>query len=292
MKNLKEVIHSGLRKIENSGEILSLHPISGGDINEALYVRTREQEYFVKLNKNMDASFFHFEAEGLEVIRKTNTIGVPSIYCVTVDEQSNIPMLWMEWMEGKKNEYTDVLLGERLAAMHLCEGPGYGWTEHGYIGLLKQENQILPSWLSYYRDFRLMGQIQLGQSLGRISGERKHKLLKLLDRLDEWISMHPKKSVLHGDLWSGNWMTGKNGNPFLVDPSILFGDHEMEMAFTELFGGFSRRFYEAYSSVFPLSPEYKSRKELYQLYYILVHLNMFGESYGSAVDRITKKYVG
>lgn len=116
--------------------------------------------------------------------------------------------------------------------------------------------------------------------------------MRLLEKLDTWIPNNPKSSTLHGDLWGGNWMTGKGGVPYLIDPSILFGDHEFEMAFTELFGGFSQRFYDAYHSVFPLSPEYETRKELYQLYYLLAHLNMFGESYGGSVDRIVRKYVG
>jgi fructosamine-3-kinase len=291
-ENMRDLIERGLKRIEEKGEIQFFQSVSGGDINEAFYVRSGESEYFVKLNKQMDVSFFEFEADGLNIIRNTRTIDVPAVYGVVVDEDSKIPMLWLEWVEGRKSSDTEVVLGERLAALHLCEGAGYGWEGKSFIGKLPQENQILASWLSYYREFRLGGQLKIGQSLGRISGERNKRLMRLMERLDEWIPDKPKASTLHGDLWGGNWITGKNGLPYLIDPSILYGDHEFEIAFTELFGGFSDRFYDSYNSVFPLSPEFEIRKELYQLYYLLVHLNMFGEAYGGAVDRILKKYVG
>ena len=288
---MKDFIESGLKKVEENGKVHSFQPVSGGDINEAFYVRTSEREYFVKLNKQMDRTFFEFEADGLNVIWNTRTIDVPAVYGVVEDAPSKIPMLWMEWIEGQKKRNTEAVLGERLAAMHLCDGKGYGLERNSYIGKLTQGNQIVDSWIDYYRDFRLGGQLKIGQSLGRITGERKKRLMRLMERLDEWIPELPKPSILHGDLWGGNWITGTNGIPYLIDPSILYGDHEFEIAFTELFGGFSHRFYDSYGAVFPFSPEYKYRKELYQLYYLLVHLNLFGESYGGAVDRILRKYV-
>ena len=128
--------------------------------------------------------------------------------------------------------------------------------------------------------------------IGTIKGNRYHLLTKLLERLEEWIPHHPSASLLHGDLWGGNWMNGADGKPYLIDPSILYGDHAFELAFTELFGGFSPSFYRAYEDVFPLPAEYENQKPLYQLFYLLVHLNMFGESYGGSVDRILKRYVG
>lgn len=287
---MKDIIQRGLKQIQEE-DIQEIYAVTGGDINEAYYVRAKHQEYFVKLNKEMDVSFFEFEAEGLSIIRHTETIDVPAVYGVLEDKETQT-MLCMEWIEGKKENNTDEILGERLAALHLSDGSGYGWEGKSYIGKLMHDNHLHNSWLIYYRDARLLEQIKIGQSQGSISGERNKKLMILLERLDKWIPDNPKPSILHGDLWGGNWMTGEYGIPYLIDPSILYGDHEFEMAFTELFGGFSQRFYDAYHSVFPLSPEYETRKELYQLYYLLAHLNMFGESYGVAVDRIVKKYVG
>lgn len=289
MEMLK-VVKKGLQTFAPLEQIQMMHPVSGGDINQAYYVQTDRNEYFIKLNQQMGRNFFEFEARGLNMIQNTKTINVPKV--IGIVEVDDVPMLWMEWVNGEKNAETDKLLGERLAALHLVDVNGYGFEGESYIGRLPQENQLMDNWVAYYRDVRLKGQLNIGRASGRISGLREKRLVKLMERLDEWISERPKSSLLHGDLWGGNWMTGPRGVPYLIDPAVLFGDHEFEIAFTELFGGFSRKFYEAYQSVFPLSPEYRERKELYQLYYLLVHLNMFGESYGGSVDRILERYVG
>jgi len=287
---VNQLVAKGLRKISPEERVEAIHPVSGGDINQAYYVRTNEQEYFVKLNRQMKLGFFKFEERGLKLIRATNTIDVPDVLgCLEAD---GIPMLWLEWIEGERTNETDRLLGERLAALHLADAEGYGLDGECYIGKLPQESRLMDDWVEYYRDFRLAGQWKRGKANGRIGQAREKRLVKLMERLDEWIPRTPKSSLLHGDLWGGNWMPGPGGNPYLIDPAVLFGDREMDLAFTELFGGFSRRFYEAYESVFPLPPEYEDRKELYQLYYLLVHLNLFGESYGPAVDRILRKYAG
>lgn len=282
-------IQKGLQQWNDNGRVTAVHPVSGGDINEAFYVQTTNNEYFVKRNKQMDLHFFHIEAEGLRKIKETNTIDVPDVYGVLEDE--NTPMLWLEWIEGDKSKHTDQLLGERLASLHKSKVVGYGYPTSTYIGRLKQINDLTDNWVTYYRDFRLAGQLELGRKNGRILGEREKLLTKFMENLDQWIPENPKPSILHGDLWGGNWITGTNGEPFLIDPSIFYGDHEMDIAFTELFGGFSKQFYEAYQSVLPLSTDYKDRKDVYQLFYLLVHLNMFGEIYGNSVDNILKKFV-
>lgn len=288
---MQTVIERTLKNFSSSEQIKVIRPVTGGDINEAFYVETQEAQYFVKLNRNKDLTFFEFEANGLREIAKTNTIRVPTVYHLLEDETTHIPMLWLEWVEGTKTKKTDDELGTQLASMHLSAGEKYGLQGVSYIGRLKQNNEWCTDWLTYYRDFRLLQQVKMGERLGFITGRRLKQLMELLERLDEWIPKKPVVSLLHGDLWGGNWIVGEGGHPYLIDPSILYGDHEMELAFTELFGGFSSRFYQAYAEVFPLSAEYEERKGLYQLYYLLVHLNMFGESYARSVDRILQKYV-
>ncbi|WP_156289173.1 fructosamine kinase family protein [Oceanobacillus salinisoli] len=283
-------VSKGLNHLGDDGEVVSVQLVSGGDINEAYFIQTENHEFFVKRNIEADIAFFDFEAQGLKKIKSTNTIEVPDVYGVY--EESGIPMLWLEWIKRTKYKKTEDLLGEQLASLHLCEGSGYGFEENGFIGKLKQKNNVLDDWITYYRDYRLYNQLEQGGLQGTIYGKRERRLFAVMDKLDQWIPNNPKQSILHGDLWGGNWLTGPNGVPYLIDPSILYGDHEMEIAFTELFGGFSNQFYGAYNSVFRLSDEYTDRKELYQLYYLLVHLNMFGEAYGSAVDRILIRYVG
>src|SRR5690606_35616774 len=119
----------------------------------------------------------------------------------------------------------------------------------------------------------------------------RQRLMKLIDDLDQWIPAHHPPSLLHGDLWKGNWLAGPDGEPYLIDPAVFYGDREYELAFSELFSGFSPTFYAAYKEAAPVSKEYGERRPIYQLYYLLVHLIHFGEAYGSAVDRVLQRYV-
>lgn len=287
---MRNFFEKGLTKLGIKSSVNRFRRVSGGDINECYYVSTNVAEFFVKLNQQVQMEFFHFEAKGLEMIKNTNTIHVPKVFGVV--EVEGTPMLWMEWIEGQKNSSTETKLGERLAKLHLTEGEGFGFNGTSFIGRLKQTDTIYDDWCKYYGEVRLQNQLNIGRSLGTIYGEREQKLAKLVSNLDRWIPRNPKRSFLHGDLWGGNWMVGKEGNPYLIDPSFLYGHNEFELAFTELFGGFSSEFYKAYVEYFPLEAEYKERKNLYQLFYLLVHLNMFGESYGRSVDNILNYYVG
>lgn len=289
---MNKILEAGLNQLGIDDSIQSAHAVSGGDINEAYYVRTNEREFFVKLNRKVNAEFFKIEQSGLETIRNSNTISVPKVYGVVTDPDENIPILWMNWIEGKKNSQTDQEFGEQLAQMHLTTNSQYGLEGKSFIGNLVQENTMISNWLKYYRDYRLKGQLELGRSRHMIKGKREKKLVELMEQLERWVPKNPKASLLHGDLWGGNWMVGEEGNPYLIDPSILYGDHEFEIAFTKVFGGFSSQFYETYTSTFPLSDSYKDKEPIYQLYYLLAHLNMFGESYGSPVDAILDRYVG
>jgi fructosamine-3-kinase len=132
----------------------------------------------------------------------------------------------------------------------------------------------------------------LAEHKGRLSAGRRKRLDVVMANLDRWLPKQASPSPLHGDLWGGNWIVGEGGRPYLIDPAVFYGDHEMELAFTELFGGYSSTFYASYNEVYPHSDTYGDRLELYQLYYLLIHLNAFGESYGGAVDRILAKYAG
>lgn len=287
---MRNFFEKGLTKLGVNSSVKSFRGVSGGDINESYYVSTKETEFFVKLNRQVQMGFFQFEEKGLELIKNTNTIHVPKVFGIV--EVEGIPMLWMEWIEGQKNASTEIQLGERLAKLHLTEGEGFGFNGTSFIGRLKQSDAIYDDWCKYYGEVRLANQLNIGRSLGTIYGEREQKLTNLVSNLDKWIPRNPKTSLLHGDLWGGNWMVGREGNPYLIDPSVLYGHNEFELAFTELFGGFSSEFYKAYVEHFPIEPEYKERKNLYQLFYLLVHLNMFGESYGKSVDNILNYYVG
>ncbi|MFC7391907.1 fructosamine kinase family protein [Scopulibacillus cellulosilyticus] len=289
---IKKVISSALERIGDKTPVKQIKPVSGGSINEAFKLETESCQYFIKLKKGAPRNFFKKEAEGLNLIRSTHTSRVPEVYdCADAKGQDNTGILMLQWIEGQRNNQTEIKLGQRLAHMHGHESKFYGLKTQTFIGELKQFNGLFTSWVNYYREQRLFQQIELGKQRGTIKDKRYKKLITLLDNLHRFLPDNVAASLLHGDLWGGNWMAGPEGEPYLIDPSVFYGDREMDMAFTEVFGGFSTDFYSAYQEVYPLSGEYEDRKALYQLYYLLVHLNLFGESYGSGVDRILDYYV-
>ncbi|MFC4402816.1 fructosamine kinase family protein [Gracilibacillus xinjiangensis] len=280
-----------LKKIGDNTNIKEMKPVSGGDINQAFYVRTETREYFVKKNQDVPADFFQKEAEGLEHIRRTNTIRVPKVYSYDNVSFGEEKYLIMEWIEGEKSKATGHLLGEQLAQLHLTEtSPQYGMHGSTFVGEITQPNDFYDDWLTYYREKRLQPQLEIGINKGTITMERREHFEKLLQRIDQYIPKYPRVSLLHGDLWGGNWITGHNGLPYLIDPSIVYGDHAFEIAFTELFGGFPSDFYKSYQHFYPLPDYYDEIKPLYQLFYLLLHLNLFGESYGASVDHILRRY--
>lgn len=287
---LRGLLQQALENIENDSKINNIQTVTGGDINDAFFVETKRARYFVKYNATIPEGFFHSEANGLERLRKTGAIAVPHVYEVL--EYKNEGILVMEWIDGDRNPRTEEELGRGLARLHSTKAQQFGLDDDTFIGTLPQPNGWYDRWIDYYRDRRLISQCKLAEKRKRMPSDRKAKLMKLCDTLDKWLPNDCDPSLLHGDLWGGNWIVGPNGQPYLIDPSVFYGHAEFEMAFTELFGGFSQAFYHSYEEIYPLSPEYKERKPLYQLYYLLVHLNLFGESYGASVDRILKRYVG
>ncbi|MBM7551840.1 fructosamine kinase family protein [Thalassobacillus pellis] len=289
---MNDIIKQSLKEMGDSTTVAEIRPVTGGDINEAFFVRTEHQAYFVKTNDNVPSDFFRVEAEGLRVIQASNSIAVPGVYHYDEPKNGSPGTLILEWIEGKSKSDTVEQLGHGVAHMHLTQANQYGFGQSTFIGTLTQENGWHEDWLRYYRDKRLLPQLELAIERGRMNDIRHSRMTKLLNRLDKWIDPFPASSLLHGDLWGGNWMAGPGGKPYLIDPSVCYGDHCFELAFTELFGGFPPAFYESYKEVYPLPDSYEDTKALYQLFYLMVHLNFFGESYGRPVDRILDHYVG
>ncbi|UOQ50199.1 fructosamine kinase family protein [Gracilibacillus caseinilyticus] len=280
-----------IKLMGDQSTIEKVQPVSGGDINQAYYVQTANHQYFVKTNQDVPADFFQIEADGLDRIRNTETIAVPAVYHVDHDAADQEMTLIMEWIDGRPTKQTGNWLGEQLAAMHTTDvGTQYGLDQRTYVGALTQNNHWYDNWVDYYRDKRLRPQMDLAITNGRMTGIRQARLEQLLVNLERFIPAKPRVSLLHGDLWGGNWLTGAHGQPYLIDPSVLYGDHLFEIAFTELFSGFPAHFYQSYQTSFPLEDYYEDVKPLYQLFYLLVHLNLFGEAYGSSVDRLLAHY--
>ncbi|SFE15772.1 Fructosamine-3-kinase [Lentibacillus persicus] len=287
---MNERIEQALYQAGDGEEIKQVKQVAGGSINESYFVQTGMQTYFIKYHANAPERFFELEAKGLNMSSETNSIAVPEVFTYS-DERHNA-FLVMEWVEGSPSADTDRKLGDHIAAMHQTIGNHHGFDDDTFIGALPQKNGLFSSWLEYYRDRRLKAQLQMGIERGTMTGRRRERMEKLLENLDKWVPDKVEPSYLHGDLWGGNWLSGPSGEPYVIDPSFLYGDRHFELAFTEVFGGYSSEFYQAYQDRFPLAPYYEDVKPLYQLYYLLVHLNMFGEAYGRSVDTILKRYAG
>ncbi|WP_079710552.1 fructosamine kinase family protein [Paraliobacillus ryukyuensis] len=287
---MKQQIKQVLEHIGDTTSIIAVRPVSGGDINQAYHVRTEKKQYFLKQNEHASSHFFRFEAKGLQLIEETNTIAVPHVHFYNQPDQGDTGILVMDWVEGKKNDQTITDLGQNIAAMHQHTHQQFGFDQDGFIGTLNQPNQFTSDWVTYYREFRLKPLFKKTLIHHRLPKDREQRLEKLIDQLDNLLPAYPKASLLHGDLWGGNWVTGANGKPYVIDPAVFYGDHLFELAFTEVFGGFSQAFYDAYQEVFEIEPYYEDIKPIYQLYYLLVHLLLFGEGYGASVDHILTRY--
>lgn len=290
MMSTETILREALQHIGDSTPIQQYRRVHGGDINDSFYVQSGKQQYFIKIRHFLPPRFFECEKMGLETLRNAGAIRVPFVY--GVKETNDYGFLILEWIEGKETNKTAEQLGHAIARLHQCYGPSFGFAEDNYIGLLPQKNGWYENWIDYFRECRLLPQIELAEQKGRMPAQRRNKLEKLLSSLERWLPKDCSPSLLHGDLWGGNWIVGANGVPYLIDPAVFYGHYEFEIAFTELFGGFPSRFYESYNERMPLSSDYHERKQLYQLFYLLVHLNLFGESYGGAVDRVLRWYVG
>jgi len=242
----------------------------------------------VKWQSSAPAGFFRSEAVGLKSLAETKTVRTPQVYGVS---EAGIVMEWLDQVSGAEWEMGG-RLGEEVAALHRVSRESFGFDEDNYVGAMPQVNRPTAGWTDFYRRFRLQPQFEEARRLGRLGPERSRLAERLMERLPEWIDdAEAEPSLLHGDLWGGNWLAAAGG-PALLDPAVYYGDREMDLAMARLFGGFPESFFAAYEASFPLRPGWRERLPLYQLYYLLVHLNLFGESYGPQVDRILRRYAG
>ena len=282
-----EVLKSHLEDILNTS-IITYKPLSGGDISAVFKVETDTKSYVLKRGSKNEASLFKAEAQGLDLIAKTQTIATPIVIAVGNHEET--PYLLMEFIESKSPNQQDYMrLGTQLAQLHTCQDENFGLPSDNFIGSLPQSNTPSKSWIDFYGTNRLGFQFELASSKGLLNPAEVPTAEAIRSFLKS-ICLDIKPSLLHGDLWSGNYLIGKDGTPYLIDPAVDYGHAEVDIAMTKLFGGFSGAFYSAYHKLRPTTDFYKERMEIYQLYYLLVHLNLFGASYYSSVKRILKRY--
>ena len=257
--------------------------VGGGCINQAQRIRYGETEYFVKLNSAGQAEMFAAEYEGLEALRQCTALRIPAPVCQGEDGQS--AYLVMENLElGGRGD--PVALGEGLAALHHITQAQFGWHRDNTIGSTLQVNTLTADWATFYREQRLQFQLELAARHGAGSRLLSQGEQLLADFHVLFDNYSPEASLLHGDLWSGNYAYTTSGEPAIFDPAVYYGDREADLAMTELFGGFGRDFYAAYNDAWTIDPGYKVRKTLYNLYHILNHFNLFGGGYASQAQRM------
>ena len=262
--------------------------IGGGSINSAYLLADSNHQYFVKTNSDRYADMFAAEAEGLVEMHKPDVIKVPRPVCW--DTIGSTTFIVLEYITfGRSNASSAQSFGEQIAALHKVTHSQFGWYRDNTIGSTPQLNTYNNNWVDFYREQRLLYQIKLAHMHGHKG--QLHKLGdKLCDRLEDFFTDYqPVPSLLHGDLWSGNYDYDESGSPVIFDPAVYYGDREADIAMTELFGGFSPAFYDAYNAVFPLHDGYSVRKTLYNLYHILNHLNLFGSGYYSQAISIMQR---
>ena len=281
-------------------------PVQGGDINKSYGISlSNGNVIFMKSNEKANVDFFVKEANNLKAISDTKAIATPKLLGLGTDdgEEVGYSFLLLDFVElGNLDEKFWEKFAENLAKMHKADTSSYinnedkdknlifGFFEDNYIGRTKQINTPKENWIDFFRENRLMPQFKMAEN--HFEKEDFKLIDKLIENLENFLVEPNAPSLLHGDLWAGNVMCDTKPQAMLIDPACYVGHPEVDLAMTELFGGFSDRFYEAYKTTGILQPNYSDRRDLYNLYHLLNHLNMFGESYLPAVKSVIKKYVG
>jgi len=283
---------AAINAVHNSNlTVKATHTVGGGCINQAWKLEAEDssqdirKSYFVKLNAKNLQHMFEAENAALYEIAETNTVRVPKP--VTLGVSGNECWLAMEFLE-MSGAGSAKQLGQQLAAMHRTSNKYYGWHRDNTIGSTHQPNTQSTSWVDFWREQRLGYQLEtaLNRGYGKLQSLGEQVMSNLETLFDGYL---PQASLLHGDLWGGNWSGLADGTPVIYDPATYYGDRETDIAMTELFGGFPKAFYEAYTEEWPLDEGYGRRKILYNLYHILNHLNLFGSSYAGQAESMMQQ---
>lgn len=271
-------------------EVKNHRSVGGGCINQGYSITDGDRTYFVKLNQASQVEMFEAEALGLKQMDETHTIRVPKPLCCGISDRSSY--IVMEWLEfGRAGSQSWEEMGRKLAQMHAAPSPNgqFGWDRNNTIGSTPQINTWTDDWSDFFAEHRIGYQIRLAKRRGGSFPDTGDAIAAVKEFLANW---KPQPSLVHGDLWSGNAACTVEGEPVILDPATYWGDREVDLAMTELFGGFPAAFYRGYNAVLPLDEGYSKRKTLYNLYHILNHFNLFGGGYESQARRMLDTVLG
>lgn len=271
--------------------VASWKRVSGGDISQTFRVETRNGPLFCKWHSGKQGPvMLASEAAGLRAIARTNTLRTPEVYHYEgFDDGALLIMEYIASRDPSSSEMT--AFGEALALLHGIPQPYFGWESDNFIGSLHQYNGIAKMWFEFFPGKRLLPQLAMARDSGRLKAEEIPGENRILNVCRD-VMAEVEPSLLHGDLWAGNYLIATDGQPVVIDPAVHYGHSEVDLAMSRLFGGFSPAFYQGYDSCRAARAGSRERQDLYQLYYLLVHLNLFGASYRAPVLRILRTYFG
>lgn len=282
--------------------IQSKTQVFGGDINQTFQIQTNIGAFFLKLNDGRLKDMFEKEFAGLQLLHQTKTIKIPQpiLYgnfsepiipaeAGTSSNENYIFLITEFIQKGNPSKDFWQTFAQQLAALHQRSNEKFGLSINNYIGSLHQQNNFCATWAEFYTTQRIMPLMQLAFNQNKCNKADINLAEKLCNRFNE-LFPEEKPALLHGDLWAGNFMSDKDGNPIIYDPAVYYGNREMDIAMSLLFGGFDKSFYDDYNEASPLQPNWKERVELCQLYPLLVHLLLFGGHYYNSVMKIIKLY--
>ncbi len=274
-------------------EVQSSSQVDGGCINQTHILHlTNDERVFLKHNPHPAPDFFVAESKGLELLSQADK--GPRIPKPLALQDSPTPsFLILEYIE-KSSPAPDfpVRFAQSLADLHRNSHHSFGLDHDNYIGNTPQKNNFESNGVIFFRDQRLRYQQELARKSGKLPSSTDKKISKLCDRIENYLDTAGEKpALLHGDLWSGNYFSDRDHTACIFDPAVYFGLREADLAMTELFGRLPQRFYETYHEAFPLNPGYDERKDLFNLYHLLNHLNLFGSTYLGSVEQVIRKYI-
>ena len=266
-------------------KINNIAPLSGGDINDVFLLNTSEGKKVVKVNSAIRfPGMFEAEMAGMKALKATNAIDAPKI--IDVYTKGNYSCLLMEYREtGSKSSDFWTVFGKQMANLHKNTQPNFGFSDDNYIGSLPQHNNAHKNIVDFYIEERLQPQFRLATENGYSLGDTK----KFCSALYHLIPQE-KPALIHGDLWNGNYLVNTNGHPCLIDPAIAYAPREMDLSMMKLFGGFSEELFNTYFEEFPVENDFEERVPIWQLYYLLVHLNLFGKGYLGSCQNIVARF--
>ncbi len=264
--------------------------LNGGSVNRSYLVNTDKGSYFVKLNVDKTyPNLFQLETQGIETLTEKACLALPEILAHgKIEENAYLLMEYIQPSMKGQSFWTD--FGAGLAKLHLHQSRNFGFTNDNYIGSIIQSNNWTESWAEFFVVNRMEWMEKIARDNDLIDQELSKGLARLYPKIENLFPNEPP-ALLHGDLWSGNFLVNQNGSATLIDPAVYYGHREMDIAMSLLFGGFDSQFYSSYQNNYPLEKGWEERIELCNLFPLLVHVILFGSSYSNRVKNSLKRYI-